>query len=383
MSEYIEINLIGIVILMTILVSSRKKQGREFREEHKFFITLVTLNIFILFSDICIYLLRGYGDSWMISLNHICCMAYFIMHGWFGYGWFRYVMARMYPRHRAGKTERAILLLPALTNSLITAVSPMTGWIYSLSVTNTYFRGPFIRVSFASSAIYWMLSFIMILQEKARPTKNREESEYLILLFAPVPTIIGNILQMHFYGLSIVWICSAISLLILFINIQNHQMSLDKLTGLFNRGQANAQLIWEVSHLRSSKDLLFVVMLDLDSFKKINDRCGHLAGDEALKMVAEVLKENCRKSDLVCRFGGDEFLLIEHIKSAENAEMIIQRIQNALKKKNENANLAYTVTLSAGYAVYGSGDKVTTDDILNHADHMMYEEKRRKKEGNS
>lgn len=119
-----------------------------------------------------------------------------------------------------------------------------------------------------------------------------------------------------------VWVCAALSLLVLFINLQNYQLSHDVLTGLFNRRQTNKQIRWEIRHLADAEHLLCAMMLDVDRFKSINDRFGHLAGDQALREIAETVKASCRECDFVARLGGDEFFILSHVKSREECSAL-------------------------------------------------------------
>ena len=127
-------------------------------------------------------------------------------------------------------------------------------------------------------------------------------------------------------------------------------------------------------------DLLFAAMFDLDNFKRINDTYGHLSGDRALCSFAGVLKENCRKSDFISRFGGDEFLLIGHVKNVQEIDAIISRIDDALNEINKTGELPFALTVSVGYDFCTSDDEVTVDSLINAADAKMYEAKRRKKQ---
>jgi diguanylate cyclase (GGDEF)-like protein len=378
MLEYEEINLIGIILLLTILLSFRKMCSLEQREEQKYFVKMLVLNALILFADNSIYFLRGHGAPGLIVLNHFFCMAYFIMHTWFCYTWVQYVILRLDPRHRASRTEKILLPAPAVINTVCTLLTPFTGWVYTISDNNRYHRGQLVWLSFMMSAFYLVFSTIFILREYRHPSRGREKGEYWTLLIFPIIIAAGNILQMSVYGLSIVWLCAAISVLILFIDMQNDQLSRDKLTGVYNRGLMNAQLLWEAENLHSSNDLLMAVMFDIDHFKSINDRYGHLSGDEALKAVARVLQESSRKTDYVCRFGGDEFMLIGHIVKKENAEEIMQRILKNLDRVNRNGNLPFNLSLSYGYMICSRNDKVTIDTIMNEADRKMYEMKSEK-----
>lgn len=150
------------------------------------------------------------------------------------------------------------------------------------------------------------------------------------------------------------------------------------LTGLYNRRQTNAQLIWEVNHLHSANYKLAVAMFDVDHFKQINDRFGHLEGDKALANAAKILKRNCRKSDFVSRLGGDEFLLIGHVGNEEDAKSIVRRIKDAFDSANRTQNYPYTLSLSAGLTVCDQDSEATMDSLLNDADEKMYQAKRRK-----
>src|SRR3990172_9688854 len=88
------------------------------------------------------------------------------------------------------------------------------------------------------------------------------------------------------------------------------QANRDTLTGLFNRRYLNDTLPRELNHARRDCTQTTIAMLDIDHFKLLNDTYGHDAGDLMLRELGRVLRENVRKSDIACRFGGEEFVLI-------------------------------------------------------------------------
>ncbi len=239
MTEYLEVNCIGVVLLGVVLYYSWKQHDKESNEEQHYFCWMLGLNALILLADNLIYLLRGHGAPALLLLNHLNTMVYFFMHPWFCYCWLRYVILRLYQRCDPGPKQHWAMLLPALLCSLPILCNPFTGWVFSLSAQNVYHRGPFIWVTFVSAVLYWIAGTLFTLREMAHPVRSRERSEYLTLLLFPLPLLLGNILQMLFYGLSIVWILSAIAMLLLFIDRQNGQLSRDELTGVFNRRQTN------------------------------------------------------------------------------------------------------------------------------------------------
>jgi len=379
MFEYMEVNLIGVIVLLVMWVSSYRRHGNFEDREQYHFVRMLSFNILILLSDIAIYLMRGIASPVVKVFTHCACLLYFLLGGWICYVWVHFVLARLYPQHQEGKAERFLLLLPVVADSILIICSPFTGWVYSLSETNVYHRGPFILLAFVPSILYFLVTTVITVNEYRHPIRSRESNVYVTLVLFPFFSLVGNVLQMYFYGLSIVWLCTTVSLLILFINRQNDQLSRDTLTGLFNRRQTNAQLSWELHHSHSSDNPLFLAMFDVDNFKRINDQYGHLSGDEALMLIAKVLQQNSPRSDFVGRFGGDEFLLIGHVRHAEEIDGIIKKINYALEFTNKTHMLGYTLSLSVGYMVCDDVSNITMDEIINMADKRMYEAKHLKK----
>jgi diguanylate cyclase (GGDEF)-like protein len=120
---------------------------------------------------------------------------------------------------------------------------------------------------------------------------------------------------------------------------------------------------------------VYVIFLDLDNFKVINDIFGHKKGDETLKKVAEILKNNFRKYDIVSRFGGDEFVAVLIGNNNENIEPILNRIRN----KIESSFSEFGISISYGVAV-APDEGMDAYELIQIADNRMYEMKRKKKE---
>jgi diguanylate cyclase (GGDEF)-like protein len=116
-------------------------------------------------------------------------------------------------------------------------------------------------------------------------------------------------------------------------------------------------------------------MIDVDKFKQVNTRFGHLAGDFVLAEIAGVLKSAIRGTDAVVRYGGDEFLLLLADTSADGAQRVVDRIHTRLEDWNAAGHLKDTqVCLSIGITEWQNGQSL--DEILNRADSKMYEHKK-------
>ena len=138
--------------------------------------------------------------------------------------------------------------------------------------------------------------------------------------------------------------------------------SIDPLTGLYNRRI--------LTHIRECSA---IVMCDIDSFKKINDRYGHDEGDRIIKIVSQIIKKNVRVNDYVCRYGGDEFF-IAFVNCPE--EVVLDRLELIRSEVEETVELPDvddSVTLSIGVAMINGTD--TIDELRNKADSALYKSK--------
>ena len=146
----------------------------------------------------------------------------------------------------------------------------------------------------------------------------------------------------------------------------------DPLTGAYNRRYFVKRLEEEMERIRRGGTTFSIVMIDLDHFKKVNDRYGHQAGDRVLRFLVEVISSRIRKIDLLARWGGEEFVLLllntPLQKAAKLAEELRERIEAA-----EIPGVG-RVTASLGVTEYREGD--TPDSVISRADDLMYEAKR-------
>ena len=149
----------------------------------------------------------------------------------------------------------------------------------------------------------------------------------------------------------------------------------DPLTGLHNRRSLDAALSRELARTERDGKQLAIIMMDLDHFKSVNDQYGHAAGDETLVTLAELLKNGTRESDLICRYGGEEFVAIMPGMSVDQA---LERAESWRKQLEETiivcGNSEISITLSAGIAVFPEHGN-TPELLLAGADKMLYKAK--------
>jgi len=150
-----------------------------------------------------------------------------------------------------------------------------------------------------------------------------------------------------------------------------YQATHDALTGLSNYREFLDSLEQEVRRSQRNNRSFAVLLLDLDALKSINDRLGHLGGNRALKRLSEVMKEQCRSTDLAARYGGDEFAVLLIDADPGMARQIAGRVQSALQAGREQPPLS----VSIGISVFPD-DGRTAQELLEAADRELYQRKR-------
>jgi diguanylate cyclase (GGDEF)-like protein/PAS domain S-box-containing protein len=154
------------------------------------------------------------------------------------------------------------------------------------------------------------------------------------------------------------------------------QATRDKLTGLYNRHYLNARFDQEIARAQRSGSPIAAVLFDIDHFKRFNDTFGHAAGDYVLRELGAILQRAGRRSDVACRYGGEEFLLLLPDASREVAQPRAEEVREALRALQlewEGHSLG-TITMSAGIAVFpdNGGDAAA---LLKSADQALYQAK--------
>ena len=160
-------------------------------------------------------------------------------------------------------------------------------------------------------------------------------------------------------------------------NLRNLSVT-DELTGLYNRRGFSFAAEQELKHAHRTRADLVLLFFDLDRLKSINDAFGHAEGDEALKSAAAALRSTFRESDIIGRWGGDEFAVLALDVPKGSVARLLCRLNETLECLNGAEGLRYVISFSAGVSRYDPDRHSSLHELVKVADGMMYEEKRRK-----
>ncbi len=215
----------------------------------------------------------------------------------------------------------------------------------------------------------------------------------LTLLFLMVPLAISFSLIGEFYG-HVLSLFSLVLLGVLFyastsnfnlMKKSNYQAIHDYLTGLFNRRYFIRYLDQKVKNIRDSKQFSFIMLIDLDHFKSVNDSLGHDVGDELLKIVSSRLKHHTSEDQLIARLGGDEFVIISHDfesreEALQNAITHANTLLNRLKERFVIGQHHIYISASIGVEIIDSKTS-SANRLIKEADIAMYEVKAQGRDG--
>ena len=277
-------------------------------------------------------------------------------------------------------TRSLFVFAPFGVMLIIVLTTPWTHAIFSIDKNGDLIRGTFypffMTLLFGYVIVFGILSLILYF----RTENDFAKEQYFLVTVYTIPVVIGAFIHYSFRTLPAFAIGFTIATLIIYIFQMRDQVSLDALTGINNRRQGERFFIEQIKRINeephSTIECLYLFMMDLNKFKAINDNYGHTEGDKALVSVAEVLKEACshiRRRCIMSRFGGDEFV-IGVVFTPEEAHLLYEKIHFLIKKKNEELNAPYKISISIGFTYYKKEYK-DFRTFLSNADALMYEMK--------
>lgn len=155
--------------------------------------------------------------------------------------------------------------------------------------------------------------------------------------------------------------------------------TIDGMTGIYNRSFGLSFLDQQIKIAKRDGTDLTICYLDINNLKVVNDSYGHSAGDQLIISACSILKENLRESDVLCRMGGDEFLMILPNCSLGQADLVINRVKSQIESFNRKSLWSYKLSISIGVATFCRDTDMNIEELIHEADTNMYYHKRRDK----
>ncbi|MBR6071894.1 MAG: GGDEF domain-containing protein [Acholeplasmatales bacterium] len=368
---FILANVVCIGIYIIILLSNLASKNLE--TKNVYFNCLLVLQI-IYFIVSIVWAFGYFSDySFRISIIRYSKMIYFIVGGFAAFCWFMYIEILMGARFSRTKKSRLLIGVPiiisAITTLIISIITDDVKIEKNVLVSISQMYIPFTYIVFAG-----VYSIIMAIITKNKTNRNR----YISLAVYPFGLVAISLLQVFFLELPIFCLGTTFMIVALYIFKIQAQVSTDPLTGINNRS-ALTRYIGEYTKF----NVTYVLMIDVDDFKSINDNFGHVEGDKALVILADALKNGtnkCKEKCFLARYGGDEFIIIASYTEDFDVDSIIKVLNEEVSNTSKMTN-GYQLQVSIGASKVNENESILT--VIEQADQRMYALKSQKKRNRS
>lgn len=372
---YLEINIFCVVLLMILTFLGNELKGIRWHR---------ILNCCFAFVSVCFIT----DALWVMMLDGTLPMQatiFFILKGSYffsvclmGYFWFLYsenVVNHRFEEHPGRMKYFAVLCGIEGVLLIVNWFHPV---LFGMNQDGVYTRGPLFLLQYLLAYIYVIAASADALRAAGKDENYAEKDTCLLHASFPLAPAAAGIIQYFLPSIPVLCCCITIVLLLIHLKAMSSLVSLDPLTQLNNRRRLLLQLPDMIHNPMPDTDL-WILMMDLDGFKQINDTYGHLKGDQALCQTAAALKkasDHLKKRAVIARYGGDEFIMIARLTGQENIIDLMIQIQNAVADTAEDHPDAIRLGISIGCAHWEEG--MSIQELINEADRNLYREKRKK-----
>lgn len=372
---YIQTNVFCIILFLIMFLDIRRKEATK--DQKLYFLFILDATLFCI-ADMLNYILSGNMGGAVKPLLYIINTIYFSASVLASYIWYLYVLAKLGYHKGRRHIIRYLMMIPFCLFLVISSLSPVLGWIFTITDENTYQRGSALWIHWIFAwgyiVIPTVLTLIHIIKEK---DKNQRKQIYPLFIFALFP-VIASIIQIFIPSSSLIQVGMVLSSVIVYIKVQDRHVLTDTLTGLYNRSYFDRYLTEKVKLV--SKDApIFLLMMDIDDLKGVNSIMGRGRGDEILKSLAYVMQKTSQKypKTAIARYDNDEFAMFGYGYELEGIKEIIKNIEDGIKEVNLNSS--YSIDVSIGYIKGTKESFVSVDQMIDLADlemHKVQNEKR-------
>lgn len=370
---YAEVYLICIIIVWLCLYwVTRRSSGSA--SEHWLHITL--LGFLTSFGSNFLFTLFNGGHllpGLVYPLSYFFKTIYHLALCFGVYAWCGYADTECRGKLFVTRKTQLITGIPLIAIAALIISNLWTHSLFLIDEAGAYHRGGIFQLEMGVLVVFTTALSIKLILRRQNETDPIKRSHMMLVASFPVCLLIAWALSFVGESLPVICVAITIELLCLFMGTSTQQISMDKLTQVNNRQNLLGFLDYK---LLNHDEKIFLLMMDLDYFKTINDTYGHLEGDDALIRAAQALKSACgsfKRRPYIARYGGDEFIVVIESTKAE-ADALIARIREKLAELNDAASRPYTLAFSIGVGEYHPG--MNANDLIEAADHALYEIKR-------
>lgn len=372
---YTEATIVCVLILGFLLVHDLIKGDRQ-EKKFRFDNVLLAHILYFLCDEFWAAILAGVVRKTQFTVllaNYVLLFTLALLAS----TWFVFTAAMTEMPNRGSRRGRILINLPMMIVDVIVLIGMFVKpslWINEALDTTKLFDVIFVAIPM----LYIFCAFLHSVFVAVKKMNRLNRKQYMFLGIYPLTVVIAGLAQMSLDHRPI-FCYSCVIMIIIFNTITtDNQISIDPLTGLNNRGRLMS-FVAQHSSIHKEDMHSYVLIMDVNDFKNINDTYGHVEGDNALVAIADALRRTAGSMEnqpFMARFGGDEFIMIAFFPKGDSEDAVrelIMSIRNNIESVCLQKKIRYAITVGIGYNEIKENDSYS--DALLRADDMLYEDK--------
>lgn len=375
---YVEVNLLSVILLGIIRY---KTEGLSKMVAQRNFAMAIHAQVVFFLSD-TLYVMMVYGlfpisKAGILAAKTVYFFSTTLMcFFWFVY--FEHMQESLFVQNRKRVMFSSVLVW---ITGILLAVNLFTGVLFYVDGEGVYRRGPLFLLQYLVAYLYVLNSSLRAVLGLFQPHRFAQRRMLLSLALFPIIPAGAGILQFLYPQLPLACGALSIATLIMYLDWLEQMISIDPLTRLNNR----KQLFYHYEQwAQGDRDgaPLYLLLIDANQFKSINDTYGHIQGDAALVRIADALRLGCKslpRRANIARFGGDEFVILATAQDPREMDYLRDRICQSLADLNRTAKAPYDLSVSMGVA--RADPDIPLKELIAQADKQLYQEKAKRRGG--
>lgn len=367
---YCTLNIFCLSILVLVLLQIIK--GNDKRMSQMVYLLFIISSIILCGSDLLwgVVNYSFFGEA-TETVDFMVNSIYHIFTLVVSYTWYLFSESEMETRTTTTQKGLVISMIPFLAGVSLVVGSYWNNWVFIINGEGVYERGKLYIAHIAICFFYILLTSVKAFVRSFKKTNYLNREKYRTLAYFCIFPLIAGAFQVILVGSSMLSVGVTFAAIQVYIRSRQQLISVDPLTKLGNRAEMERFIDHKMKNRNPNRDLYLFIM-DMDYFKKINDKFGHVEGDEAIIIVADAIRNAIGKTGLnAFRYGGDEFVVSGEVRQDFNPDEFCVLVNEALAEETRKKEKEYSLHMSVGYFKYTSEIKDISEFIAS-ADEYLY-----------
>ncbi len=373
---YIEAHVACIGLLLLVFYKIKLNVNKQASQVYLSNLVLVLMLYFA--AEIFWALVDGNVIAATRSMLYISNIFTYILITLGAYEWFILSEAIQKDKNIESSTLRHLCGIPVIVSAILCITAYRTGLVFYVDENNVLQGGRLYILLIIIPFLYMISASILAFTRFFNKEKYADRNVYLMIGVFPLTPIILGALQAKYWRVPLLCYGTVCAVYYAYITSLDNLISIDPLTQTNNRNQMYKYLTHKMRAEEPGMSL-FLMLVDIDGLKNINEMYGHMEGDRALIRVAGAIKEACqgpRNRMFVSRYGGDEFVIVAEMAYKAEASWLADQIKTNIRRASEMDGASYDISVSIGIAKYEFETPISLQAFIARADSDLYKQKR-------